>query len=399
MKKIIQGLLLWVLLLSPAYVSAQDNSVFVLVDVSGTMKVPSVNTEAKEQIKSIINGTYKMSDWQSKNWQITQPSNLLSSNSKIIKDGQIFCLLPFGNEKTVYNNRQKVKISGSNWENTYNTYFPTKYNEENTCIDLAKAYVGSIAQSSKIRSAYVFVYTDAVLDNSSQVFDNYSLDLVKKYNAAQNNALQLVAELKKVANSRAYYIQIYKFSPFSTLDDKHHDGVLADTSKGNGGNEDEGKGGGTTTIRAITINSPKDGKSEHSPCEISKDEKFKITWSNAKKPLVTVTYAGGKGKIDNKGNKVYLKEERGNSATITFFESGLYKVKVSENGKSDERYINVKASFPIMIILIIIAIILVVLVISKLSGKPTPPKPGGWDVNPHNPKNGQKQRNRESEDW
>ena len=50
-------------------------------------------------------------------------------------------------------------------------------------------------------------------------------------------------------------------------------------------------------------------------------------------------------------------------------------------------------------LLIIIAIILVVLVISKLSGKPTPPKPGGWDVNPHNPKNGQKQRNRESEDW
>jgi hypothetical protein len=95
MKKIIQGLLLWVLLLSPAYVSAQDNSVFVLVDVSGTMKVPSVNTEAKEQIKSIINGTYKMSDWQSKNWQITQPSNLLSSNSKIIKDGQIFLSFAF----------------------------------------------------------------------------------------------------------------------------------------------------------------------------------------------------------------------------------------------------------------------------------------------------------------
>lgn len=372
MKKSFFRLLLVALILVPTQLFAQGKSVFVLVDVSGTMKNVSINSEAKNQISALIDGKYTLSDWTSKGWSVEANTNFLGTR-RLVADNQIFCFMPFGNEGRIQD-RTKILVSGDNWKQEFeNSFNSLKFRDQLTYNELAKAYVGCIAQSSDIKSAYVIIYSDEMKDQTSQGGE-YSTKIVNNFRKAKDNALQLKAHLKKSDSSRIYNITIYEFTPYPTENDKWHDGIRA-------------KGGfppppppPPPTDDDIKIISPRDGESKAKPLEISKGENIKITWRDAKNPIVTILNANGQGRIDNKNNEVYLCKQSGNSANITFYKSGEYKIKVAGKKSDDQRYVSVKDVFPILPILIIIAIILIAVLVYKIFNKKHGPTlgPNEW---------------------
>lgn len=377
MKKSFFRLLLVALILVPTQLFAQGKSVFVLVDVSGTMKNVSINSEAKNQISALIDGKYTLSDWTSIGWSVEANTNFLGTR-RLVADNQIFCFMPFGNEGRIQD-RTKILVSGDNWKQEFeNSFNSLKFRDQLTYNELAKAYVGCIAQSSDIKSAYVIIYSDEMKDQTSQGGE-YSTKIVNNFRKAKDNALQLKAHLKKSDLSRIYNITIYEFTPYPTENDKWHDGICVkpkDDKDDEGDKDDTGKRGQDLPRRPLKITSPKEGESNSQPLEISKGENIKISWQNENNPIVTILNANGKDRINNNDNAVYLCKSSVNSATITFYKPGDYKVKVSGQRGVDQRYVSVKDVFPILPILIIIAIILIAVLVYKIFNKKHGPATG-----------------------
>lgn len=344
-------LCLMLLIASLTYASSYSNDAFVLVDVSGTMKDSQANTEAKSIIQEILLGEFDYSRWQTKGWNKNNSGDVIPSEM-ILKQGSHFCIIPFGNMNTVHNYTRQVFQNIDNFKSFYSSYFPTAFSDGWTYLTLAKAYVGSIAVTDKIRKAYVFIYTDGRPESTKEPYDNFNQQIVDDLDYAGSNSFKKIGILRKNSNNKYHYdIEIWEFTSYKTV------GI-----KGGDGGDEEGPGGDPplppTNSQSIKITLPTDGKVKEKPHNVDKGQELTLRWSGGSGSVIVKKKEGDfYNQIPpNKRNEFYTQSISGTTAKLTFSESADYKIEVrGTNGGSDAMFLSVTTPIlPILLKLLLV---------------------------------------------
>lgn len=341
-------LCLMLLIASLTYASSYSNDAFVLVDVSGTMKDSQTNAEAKSIIQEILLGEFDYSRWQTKGWNKNNSGDVIPSEM-ILKQGSHFCIIPFGNMNTVHNYTRQVFQNADNFKSFYSTYFPTTFSDSWTYLTLAKAYVGSIAVTDKIRKAYVFIYTDGRPESTKEPYDNFNQQIVDDLDYAGSNSFKKIGILRKNSNNKFHYdIEIWEFTSYKTLDVEGKEPVDSVSPP---------------PPQSIKITMPTDGKSKANPHRVNNGQELILRWSGGAGSVNVYTKEGNNFKLipQNKRSEFYTHTISGTTAKLTFSESSDYKIEVrGTNGGSDAIFLSVTTPIlPILLkLLLIIGLIL-----------------------------------------
>lgn len=325
-------LCLMLLIASLTYASTYSNDAFVLVDVSGTMKDSQTNTEAKSIIQEILLGEFDYSRWQTKGWSKNNSDDVVPSEV-ILKQGSHFCIIPFGNMNTVHNYTRQVFQNVDIFKSFYSSYFPTAFSDGWTYLTLAKAYVGSIAVTDKIRKAYVFIYTDGRPESTKEPYDNFNQQIVDDLDYAGSNSFKKIGILRKNINNRYHYdIEIWKFTSYKTLGVEGQEPVepVSPVSQ--------------VSSQSIKITTPTDGKLKDKPHNVDNGQELTLRWSGGAGSVNVYTKDGNNYKLipQNKRNEYYTQTISGTTAKLTFSESADYKIEVrGTNGGSDAMFLSV----------------------------------------------------------
>lgn len=347
-------LCLMLLIASHTYASSYSNysnDAFVLVDVSGTMKDSQTNAEAKSIIQEILLGEFDYSRWQTKGWNKNNSADDIPSEM-ILKQGSHFCIIPFGNMNTVHNYTRQVFQNADNFKSFYSTYFPTTFNDSWTYLTLAKAYVGSIAATDKIRNAYVFIYTDGRPESTKEPYDNFNQKIVDDLNYAGSNSFKKIGILRKNSNNKYHYdIEIWKFKSYTTSGVEGKEPV------------DSVSPPPFSPPKSIKITMPTNGKSKANPHKVDNGQELILRWSGGAGSVNVYTKEGNNFKLipQNKRSEFYTQTISGTTAKLTFSESSDYKIEVrGTNGGSDAIFLCVTTPIlPILLkLLLIIGLIL-----------------------------------------
>ena len=197
-------LCLMLLTASLTFATNYSNDAFVLVDVSGTMKDANANMEAKIIVQEILLGEFDYPKWQTRGWYKNNTEDVIPSE-KILNQGSHFCIIPFGNRNRVQNYTRHVFQNEDNFNSFYTSHFPKTFNDGWTYLTLAKAYVGSIAITDKIKKAYVFIYTDGRPESTKEPYSNFNQRIVDDLEYAGSNSFKKIGILRKNANNRYHY--------------------------------------------------------------------------------------------------------------------------------------------------------------------------------------------------
>lgn len=339
-------LCLMLLIASLTYASSYSNDAFVLVDVSGTMKDSQANTEAKSIIQEILLGEFDYSRWQTKGWNKNNSGDVIPSEM-ILKQGSHFCIIPFGNMNTVHNYTRQVFQNIDDFKSFYSSYFPTAFSDGWTYLTLAKAYVGSIAVTDKIRKAYVFIYTDGRPESTKEPYDNFNQQIVDDLEYAGSNSLKKIGILRKNSNNKYHYdIEIWEFTSYKTLGVEGKEPVepVSPVSQ--------------VSPQTIKITTPTDGKLKDKPHNVDNGQELTLRWSGGAGSVNVYTKDGNNYKLipQNKRNEYYTQTISGTTAKLTFSESADYKIEVrGTNGGSDAMFLSVTTPIlPILLKLLLV---------------------------------------------
>ena len=339
-------LCLMLLIASQTYASPYSNDAFVLVDVSGTMKDSQANTEAKSIIQEILLGEFDYSRWQTKGWNKNNSGDVIPSEM-ILKQGSHFCIIPFGNMNTVHNYTRQVFQNVDNFKSFYSSYFPTAFSDGWTYLTLAKAYVGSIAVTDKIRKAYVFIYTDGRPESTKEPYDNFNQQIVDDLDYAGSNSFKKIGILRKNSNNKYHYdIEIWEFTSYKTLGVEGKEPVepVSPVSQ--------------VSPQTIKITTPTDGKLKDKPHNVDNGQELTLRWSGGAGSVNVYAKDGNNYKLipQNKRNEYYTQTISGTTAKLTFSESADYKIEVrGTNGGSDAMFLSVTTPIlPILLKLLLV---------------------------------------------
>ena len=394
--KIRMGFFGIVFLLFPILTHAEDiNDAFVLVDVSGSMTDAKTNLEAKSIIQEILVGDFSMSKWQNYGWKLDDSKAQVNKlpTSTILRDGSHFYMVPFGEMNRVKEWSGHTYKDALDFATFYSQRFPTTFNDDWTYLTLAKAYVGSIALSDGVRTAYVIIYTDGKPEATNKPLDGMNQARVDALQAAGNNGLKKNAILrKKVGGDNHFDVEIWEFVNYKTVDTQGN-AVDPDTIRINSSNE----------VHQIRITQPQDGQNVKSSHSLTTNEDLKIVWTGGLASAIVVQKkAGNSWKRISNAKEVYELKEQGTSAIIKFFESADYKITVrGKEGGSDDLYVNVSTpilSFLLPLLIIIILVVGGVYVYNQFFGKKSPiDSDDSWEK--ENKKNSNHSSGNNDEDW
>lgn len=339
-------------LIHPNIVEAQKvKDAFVLVDVSGSMRYTQINSEAKQIICSMLQGNLNLlnfSGWsQVKTKGLEGNCPLISDkNSSFISSGGKVCILPFGNMERV---RDYKFIDMSNFETSFNSYFPNTFKDNWTYITLAKAYAVNVASKNGISGmVYMIIYSDGAEESmDGRVGYPEEFRSVVDYFGTRNDSFcQKKGIIRKSYNGKQFDIEIWTMGPIPTPTD-----VCTIC----------GKNPCVCPTKKIEISNQPNGKSPKVPVEINVEEPFTVKWKNATgttKINVQIKKGNSYANINvNDRDNYFTLDKNANSATITFYEACNYRIIVGDNHSRDIRYIGVSAPpfiFPLLIIGLII---------------------------------------------
>lgn len=350
-------------LIHPNIVEAQKvKDAFVLVDVSGSMKYPQINSEAKQIICSMLQGNLNLSNFSG--WSQVKTKGLEGNcplisdkNSSFVSAGGKVCILPFGNMERV---RDYKFVDMSNFETSFTSYFPNTFKDAWTYITLAKAYAVNVASKNGISGmVYMIIYSDGAEESmDGRVGYPEEFRSVVDYFGTRNDSFcQKKGIIRKSYNGKQFDIEIWTMGPIPMVE------------------EPESK--------KIEISNQPNGKSPKVPVEINVEEPFTVKWKNATGTTkINVQIKKGNTYTNiptSEKDGYYTIDKKASSGTITFYEPQDYKVIVADENSRDERYVKAKGNvlkdvFPIIIVVILI--IGGVLLWKQLS-KPKP-TPAGW---------------------
>jgi hypothetical protein len=387
MKKITNLLLLLTLLVFPITTNAQKDA-FVLVDVSGTMRYSQINQEAKQIISGMLQGNLSLSNFQG--WSQVQGINgncpfLSSPNTTFLSNGGKICLIPFGNMDRV---KDYTFIDKTNFQSSFETLFPTSFNDSWTYITLAKAYAVHVAaQNNMSGMVYMIIYSDGAEEsmNGSVGYKPEYRDIVDYFGTQNDSFCQKKGIIRKSYQGKDFDIEIWTMGP-----------IVLSPSQCN----KCGKQPCACDDTPIVIKNPKEGKSPKDPIEIKTKTPLKLQWANANGnvSIDVKLKVGEKFKSINRGEREnhYLLEKKSNSnkADIIFYEKGDYEIVIGDSQSNDKRYLNVKSN-PLAIILpFLICVVLIVGAVLVWRAVGSKPQKGDLDINPNFPNN-----DGNTEDW
>ena len=317
---------------------------FVLVDVSGSMNSSITNDEAKQQILDMLSGHYNPSVWKNKGWKVVVNSECkpFSTTTPIIGEGSFLCIMPFGNMETIMR-RTTVRVDGnSSLEFFFRDNYPTVFNEAFTYLELAKAYVGSVAQTSNVGNGYIFIYSDGMGDYVKD--GNYPplyQKMIDNLGLAGSDSFEKIGILRKAVAKQKFNIEVWRFKSFSTIKDPKGP-KIGSKSK--------------AIAPVLKITSP---KTEH--CKVDIDKPLTIKWTGTSAADVIILRKDGVYKpIVSKDRKDYYNIQKSrNNAKIEFHKAGDYQVKVVKGRASDTLSVEVASDFygSLLLILLMFAII------------------------------------------
>lgn len=375
MKRI--GIIVMVLvgcLIRPIGAEAQKvKDAFVLVDVSGSMRYPQINSEAKQIICDMLQGNLIISNFpgwsQVKTKGLEGDCPLISkNNSSLISAGGKVCILPFGNMERV---REYKFVDMSDFETSFNSYFPNTFKDAWTYITLAKAYAVNVASKNGISGmVYMIIYSDGAEESMdgkvgySEEFRN----IVDYFGTHNDSFCQKKGIIRKSYGGKQFDIEIWTMGPIPPVCSKcGQEPCICDTPP----------------PPVLTITNPTGGRSPKDPIEIKTKESISIKWKNVNsKAFVNVQKKNGNSYVnihENKKDNTYILDKKNNSLTLTFYEAGEYKVIVANSDSRDARYYSAKEDpIPIVMPIIIIAgLVIGGVLLWNLLSKPKP-TPAGW---------------------
>lgn len=191
---------------------AQDH-VFILVDVSGSRGNDPIKMQAKSQVYNLIMGNYRANDWDAIKVTDKKLAAIINgkSNKALIAANSWACVMPFG-EKSTYENRKLIlnKNHPTDFNQLFNTYYPTVFSDNHTYIQIAQAFTASLAKSNNINEYYVLVVTDGLGDqddtNSRNTYNAFEEALMLEWNNSSSAIVKNVGTLRK----DKYYIYLKK---------------------------------------------------------------------------------------------------------------------------------------------------------------------------------------------
>lgn len=327
---------------------------FVLVDVSASMKYSHINSEAKQIISSMLQGNLVLSNFsgwsQVKIKGLDGTCPLISGNSSsLISAGGKVCILPFGNMGRV---KDYKFVDMSNFENSFNAYFPDTFKDDWTYITLAKAHAVNVASKNGISGmVYMIIYSDGAQESmkGSVGYSKEDQEIVDYFGTCADSFCQKKGIIRKSYNGKNFDIEIWTMGPIP-IAESPVDGETVQKKP--------------MVQKKIEISNQPKGKSPKVPIDINVKETFTVQWKNATGPTtINVqrkkdnTYANiSKAEKDS----YYTIDKKGSTfAEITFYEPQDYKVIVADSNSRDERYVKAKRNvlpdvFPIIIIVILI---------------------------------------------
>ncbi|MBR2015139.1 MAG: hypothetical protein IJ998_06945 [Alistipes sp.] len=360
-------------LIHPNIVEAQKvKDAFVLVDVSGSMKYTQINSEAKQIICSMLQGNLNLSNFpgwsQVKTKGLEGNCPLISDkNSSFVSAGGKVCILPFGNMERV---RDYKFIDMSNFETSFNSYFPNTFRDNWTYITLAKAYAVNVASKNGISGmVYMIIYSDGAEESmDGQVGYPEEFRSVVDYFGTRNDSFcQKKGIIRKSYNGKQFDIEIWTMGPIPMVEEPYIPSTKVESKK-------------------IEISNQPNGKSPKVPVEINVEEPFTVKWKNATGTTkINVQIKKGKTYTNiptSEKDGYYTIDKKASSGTITFYEPQDYKVIVADENSRDERYVKAKGNVLKDVFPVIIIVILIIggVLLWKLLSQPRP-KPGWGNRN------------------
>lgn len=385
-----------ILFLFPILVHAGDiNDAFVLVDVSGSMTDTKTNQEAKSIIQEILIGEFNVSKWKNYGWKLDDSKAQVNKlpSSTILRSGSKIYIIPFGEMKRVREWSRYTYKDALDFGTFYAQKFPLSFKDAWTYLTLAKAYVGSIALSDGVRSAFVIIYTDGKPEATKEPLNKEDQTRVDALQAAGSNALKKNAILRKnVGGDNHFDIEIWEFVNYKGI---NMEGTPIDP--------DTIKTALSHEPHHIQITQPKDGQNIKNPHSIKKNEDLKIVWTGGLASAIIIQKKEGNSwnRIHN-AKEVYELKQQGTSAIIKFFDSADYKISVrGKEGGSDDLYVNVSTSvlsFLLPLLMIILLGVGGVYVYNKFFGKKSPVgSDDPWEK--ENKKSGNNSSRNNNDDW
>lgn len=353
-------------LIHPNIVEAQKvKDAFVLVDVSGSMKYPQINSEAKQIISSMLQGNLNLSNFSG--WSQVKTKGLEGNcplisdkNSSFISAGGKVCILPFGNMERV---RDYKFIDMSNFETSFNSYFPNTFRDNWTYITLAKAYAVNVASKNGISGmVYMIIYSDGAEESmDGRVGYPEEFRSVVDYFGTRNDSFcQKKGIIRKSYNGKQFDIEIWTMGPIPMVEKPYTPPTEV------------------VELKKIEISNQPNGKSPKVPVEINVEEPFTVKWKNATGTTkINVQIKKGKTYTNiptSEKDGYYTIDKKASSGTITFYEPQDYKVIVADENSRDERYVKAKGNVLPDVFPVIIIVILIIggVLLWKLLSKPKP---------------------------
>lgn len=334
--------------------------VFVLIDVSATMRDDAINKEAKQHVKNILLGKFSLSDANRQGWSMQHKCDILENSKPIIKKGSFLAIIPFGN-KDRYDERTFNRFSDVDSE--FDAFFEKNYRldhkDQLTFLDLARGYAGSLAKAQAIKKSYMIIYSDNLNNETgSMPYTDYENKIVDSWNVEGINKYKTLGILSRKVGKYTYKIYIGQLEIY--------DVEVRDEDKAVESSDND-----PSPTPKITITNPKNS-SLREPAKVKTKEEVTVSWMGATNANVSITKNNGKSyvRLSPKDRaEAEVKVKGGNSAKIIFYDSGNYKVTVSKGSVSTSAYYDVSSPFPFGLILgLIIAVILLVAGIRVLPG-------------------------------
>jgi len=319
------------LLIFAAYeINAQEN-VFILVDVSKSVKQSELNN-SKQLLIDLCNG----SSIDLTKWRIVGGS--LSHYSLLRRGGRLM-IMPFGNSSTIMSYTPNIKQVNNSQEaiNIINTTFNFNPTDNSTYLALAKAKCAVIAKDNGIDKYQLIIVSDNVNDdyggpNSKPNYSPYEQSLIDEF-GTQNNPVNITGSAITIKSN---FNSLFSVSVGTIYD------VTGYTPPKIGGSQSNDSISAPLKIELTTFK----GGTSSRPI-VHKENKITVGWFCKNAPK-NAQYKIRVSPIGISGEKTQTYTVSGNSYNVTKLSNGKWMITVSSGdtnfkAKGDTTYIKIKS--------------------------------------------------------